>query len=101
MWGIEKVLFSYANRTALDGHIVAFSREIVAGDTPPTIAISNEWWDHKDRLVQSLHPVANEVNKLRPEDHIITEEATGSERSSISLACIAPISLINPLLTAP
>ena len=43
LWGIEKLPFSYANRTTLDGHIVAFSRDIVAGDTPPTIKISNEW----------------------------------------------------------
>ena len=38
-WGIEKLPFSYANRTALYGHIVAFSRDILAGNTPPTIAI--------------------------------------------------------------
>ena len=45
LWGIKKPPFSYANRTALDGHIVAFSRDIVAGNTPHTIAIGNEWWN--------------------------------------------------------
>ena len=39
LWGIEKLPFSYAKGTALDGCIVTFSRDIVAGDTPPTIAI--------------------------------------------------------------
>ena len=39
LWGIEKLSFSYANRTVLDGRIVAFSRDIVAGNTPTTIAI--------------------------------------------------------------
>ena len=41
LWGIEKPPFSYDNMTALDGHIVDFSRDIVSGDTPPTIVISN------------------------------------------------------------
>ena len=48
LWGIEKLTFSYANRTALDGHIIAFSRDIVAGNTPPTIAIDDEWWNLED-----------------------------------------------------
>ena len=43
LWGIERLPFSYANRTALDGHIVAFSCNIVTGNTPPTIAIDEEW----------------------------------------------------------
>ena len=49
LWGIEKLSFSYANRTALDGQIVDFSRDIVAGDTPPTIAFSDGWWELEDR----------------------------------------------------
>ena len=49
--GIEKLPFSYTNRTALDGRIVAFSRNIVAGETPPTIAIDDEWWNNEDRPV--------------------------------------------------
>ena len=39
LWVIEKVPFSYSNRTALEGGIVAFSRDIVARNTPPTISI--------------------------------------------------------------
>ena len=53
LWGIEKLPFSYANRTALDGHIVAFSRNIVAEDTPPTIAIDDDWWNLEDSLIPS------------------------------------------------
>ena len=49
----------------------------------------------------SQQAAANEVSKLRPEDHIITEETTRSERASILLACIAPLALIYTLLTAP
>ena len=37
--GIENPPYSYANKTALDGRAVAFSRDIVAGNTPPTIAV--------------------------------------------------------------
>ena len=45
LWSIKKLPFSYANRTALDGHIIAFSRDIVAGDISPTIEIDNDWWN--------------------------------------------------------
>ena len=45
LWGIEKLPFSYANRTTLGGRIVAFYRDIVTGNTPPTIAIDEKWWD--------------------------------------------------------
>ena len=44
LWGIEKLPYSYAKKIALDGHILAFSRDIVAGNTPPTIAVNKEWW---------------------------------------------------------
>ena len=97
----RKYPFSYANSTALDGHIVAFSCNIVSGDTPPTIAINDEWWDREDRPVPSKQTAATEVSKLRPEDLSIPEEGTGSERESIPLACIAPLALIHPLLPAP
>ena len=43
IWGIKKLPFSYANKTALGGHIVNFSRDIVAGNTPLTISINYEW----------------------------------------------------------
>ena len=101
LWGIEKLPFSYANRTALGGHIVTFSRDIVAGDTPPTIAISDECWDREDRPVPSQQMAATEVSKLSPEYHSIPEEAAGAERVSIPLSCIAPLALIHTLLTAP
>ena len=39
LWGIEKLPYSYAKKTALDSRIVAFSRDIVSGNTPPTIAV--------------------------------------------------------------
>ena len=45
LWGIEKLPVSYTNKTAIGGHIVAFSHDIVAGDTPPTISINTNWWD--------------------------------------------------------
>ena len=45
IWGIEKPPYSYSNKTALDSRVVAFSRDIVAGNTPPTIAADEEWWD--------------------------------------------------------
>ena len=37
---INKLPFSYANKTVLDGHIVAFSYDDVAGPTPLTITIN-------------------------------------------------------------
>ena len=73
----------------------------MAGETPPTIEISNEWWDLEDRPVPSQKTAATEVSKLRLEDHSISEEVTGAEREIIPLACIAPLSLIHPLLSAP
>ena len=39
LWGIEKLPYSYANKIALDGRVVAFSRDIISGNTPPTIAV--------------------------------------------------------------
>ena len=38
--GIEKLPYSYANKTAPDGRIVAFSRDIVTGNTPPIISVN-------------------------------------------------------------
>ena len=63
IWGIEKLLFSYVNRTTLDGHIVAFSRNIVTGDTPPTITIGNDWWNLEDQPVPSQLTAASKLNK--------------------------------------
>ena len=40
LWGIEKLPYSYANKTALDGRTVSFSRDVVAGNTPPTISVN-------------------------------------------------------------
>ena len=39
LWGVEKLPYSYANKTDLYGRVVAFSRDVVAGSTPPTIAV--------------------------------------------------------------
>ena len=49
--GDLKLPFSDANRTALDGRIVTFSRDIVAGNTPSTISIDEEWWEQEERPV--------------------------------------------------
>ena len=67
LWEIEPPPFSYADRTAINGHIVAFSRAIVAGDTPPTISISDYWWDLEDRPVLLQHTAASKVTKLKTE----------------------------------
>ena len=40
LWVINKLPFSYANKTVLDGHIVAFSYDAVTGPTPLTITIN-------------------------------------------------------------
>ena len=40
LWGIEKIPYSYANKTALDGRIVVLSGDLVAGNTPPTISVN-------------------------------------------------------------
>ena len=85
LWGIEKLPFSYAIRTALNIHIVAFFHNIVAGDTPPITAISDDWWDLRDRPILSQHMAASEVTKLRPEDHSIPEAAEIAEQARIPL----------------
>ena len=101
LWGIEIPPFSYANRTAHDGHIVTFYRDIVEGETPPTIAISDEWWDLGDRTVPSQHTASTKVINIRLEYHIIPKATEGAERESILVACIAPLAFTHPLLTAP
>ena len=42
LWGVEKLPYSYANKTDLDGHVVAFSRDIVAGNTPTETVADHE-----------------------------------------------------------
>ena len=101
LWGIKKLPFSYANRTALNGHIVAFSRDIVAGDTPPTISISPNWRELKDFPVPSPHMAAYEATKLKPDNHSISKAVVVSEKARIPIACIAPLALVHLLLTAP
>ena len=68
---------------------------------PPTIAISTNWWDIKDLPVLSPHTAAYEVTKLRPDKHSIPEEAVVAEQACIPLACITPLALLHPILTAP
>ena len=84
--GNRKPPFSYANKTALDGHIVAFSREIVAGYTPPTIVISPNWWDLEDLPIPSPHTAASKVTKLRPDEHSIPEAEAVAEQAHIPQA---------------
>ena len=101
LWGIEKLPYSYANKTALDGRIVAFLRDIVAGNTPPTIAVNEEWWE-KEELPVPTETVANsEVTKLQPQDTSIPEASPGAATTSLPRACITPIALAHSLLTAP
>ena len=54
--GSRKLPYSYANKTDLDGCVIAFSRDVDAGNTPPTIAVDEEWWD-KDELPVPLEAV--------------------------------------------
>ena len=79
LWGIKKLSYSYANRTALDVRIVAFSRDVVAGNTPPTIFINKEWWGKEDRPVQKETKANTEVSKLQPRDTIIPKAAPGAD----------------------
>ena len=64
LWAIEKPPYTYANRNALDGHIVAFSCNIVAGNTPPTITIEDEWWNLEDHSVPSQITAASEIKEI-------------------------------------
>ena len=61
---IEKLPCSYANRTALNSHIIAFSGDIIAGVTPPTIAIGNDGWTLEDCPVPSQLTAASKTNKI-------------------------------------
>ena len=101
LWGIEKLPLSYANRTALDGRIGAFSRDIVAGNTPPTISIDEEWWEQEDRPFPTEPKVDAKVSKLRPGDTNIPETAPGANTTRLTRACITPLALAHLLLTAP
>ena len=85
----------------LDGHIVAFFRDIVSGNTSPTITVIYDWWDLKDLPVLSQHTAASKVTMLRPEEHSITKAAAVVKRSCIQHACISPLTLAHPMLTAP
>ena len=87
LWVIEKLPFSYANRTALDGHIAAFSRNIVAGNTPPNIAIDDEWWNLEDHLMPPQLTAASKINKIRPEDTGILQAV-----SVLVIAWMMPVS---------
>ena len=101
LWGSEKLPYSYTNKTTLDGRILAFSRDIVAGNTPPTIAVNEEWWE-KEELPFPTETVANsEVAKLQPQDTSIPEVSPGAATISLTRACITPLALAHPLLTTP
>ena len=64
LWGIDKLPYYYANKTALDGCVVTFSRDVVAGNTPPTIAVDEEWWDKYELPVITETVADHEVDKL-------------------------------------
>ena len=49
----------------------------------------------------SQYTASTKVIKLRLEDHSIPKVETGTEIARIPLACITPLALIHPLLTAP
>ena len=101
LWGVENPPYSYSNKTDLDGRVVALSRDVVAGNTPPTISVDEEWWD-KDEIPVPTEAVADhEVAKLRPQEASIPEVSTGASTISLAHACIAPLTLAHPLLKAP
>ena len=89
------------NKTALNGHIVAFSRNIVAGDPPSTIAISDNWWDLEDLPLPSPHTAASEVTKLIPDKYSTPEAVAIVDQACIPLTCITSHALVHPLMTAP
>ena len=101
LWGIEKLPLSYSNSTALDGRIVTFSRDIVAGNTPPTIYIDKEWWYQEDHPILTEPKADDEVSKIQPRDTSIPKAAPGSETTRLKRACITPLALAHPLLTSP
>ena len=78
LWRIEKLPYSYANKTALDGCIVAFSRDIVAGNTPPTITVNEEWWETEELQVPTETVANSEVAKLQPRDTSIPKASNGA-----------------------
>ena len=101
LWVIKKLLFSCTAKTALNGHIVAFSYDIVAGDTTTTITIIDDWWDLDELTVPAPHTADSEVTNLIPEDHSIPEATTVAEQACIPLGYIVPLALVHLLLTAP
>ena len=66
LWIIEKYPLSYAKKTVLDGQIVAFSRDVVSGATPPTVTINPNWWDIEDHPDVLPGTAATGVAKLVP-----------------------------------
>ena len=64
LWWIEKLPFSYTNRTALNSRIVSFSRDSASGKTTTIIAIGEEWWDQEDRPIPTEQKADSEVSRL-------------------------------------
>ena len=99
--GNRKTLLLLRQQIDLYGRVVKLSRDIVAGNTPPTIAVDEEWWD-KDELPVPTEAVADhEVAKLRPQEASIPKASPGASTISLARACIAPLTLAHPLLKAP
>ena len=101
LWGIEKLPFSYANRTALDGRIVAFFCDTLEGNTPPIIAIDKEWCDQEDCPIPTEQQADSDVSKLQLRDTRIPEASTIAKTTRLTRACITPLALAHQLLTAP
>ena len=80
---------------------MAFSRDIVAGThLPPSPSTKNG--GKKEELPFPTETVANsEVAKLQPQDTSIPEASPGVATISLPRACITPLALTHPLLTAP
>ena len=78
-----------------------FSRDIVAVNTPPTISVNEEWWEKEDLAVPTETVANSEFAKLQPQDTSIPEASPGAATISLPRACITPLALAHPLLTAP
>ena len=80
---------------------MAFSRDVVAGNTPPTISVNEGWWGKEDRPVPTETVANAEVAKLQSRDTSITKASPEAEIISITRTCIMPLALAHPLLMAP
>ena len=85
----------------MDGHIVKFYRDVVAGDITPTVTINPDCCRLEDHPVVSPSIDTTKVAKMRPTDDSIDKSPAVEEQTSISLSFIAPLTFVHPLLIAP